>query len=313
MSKPSFDPNLLAGHDTAVVNEAYRALENEEGSPLVNRALAGNTYPPGSTFKLVTAAAALESGMTPESEVFAPRELDLPLTSSTLKNFGGTACAATDTTTLADALRVSCNTAFGQLGLELGDEALRRQAEAFGFGESLRVPLRVTPSRFPADPDEPQTALSAIGQFEVSATPMQMAMVAAAIANDGVQMQPYLVAQVRTADLAVVERTEPTELRRSVSTETARALRDMMVEVVRGGTGKAAQIRGVEVAGKTGTAQHASGADPHAWFVGFAPADDPQVAVAVLVEEGGDLGSEATGGQVAAPIARKVMEAVMGS
>jgi len=313
VSKPSFDPNLLAGHDTAVVNEAYRALENEEGSPLVNRALAGNTYPPGSTFKLVTAAAALESGMTPESEVFAPRELDLPLTSSTLKNFGGTACAATDTTTLADALRVSCNTAFGQLGLELGDEALRRQAEAFGFGESLRVPLRVTPSRFPADPDEPQTALSAIGQFEVSATPMQMAMVAAAIANDGVQMQPYLVAQVRTADLAVVERTEPTELRRSVSTETARALRDMMVEVVRGGTGKAAQIRGVEVAGKTGTAQHASGADPHAWFVGFAPADDPQVAVAVLVEEGGDLGSEATGGQVAAPIARKVMEAVMGS
>lgn len=311
VSTPSFDPNVLAGHNTAVVNEAYRALNNDGDRPLVNRAIGGDTYPPGSTFKLVTAAAALEAGLEPGDEVFAPRELDLPLTSATVSNFGGAACDSGDTTTLSNAMRVSCNTAFAQLGLDLGDEALRRQAEAFGFAQPLRVPLRVTPSSFPADPDAPQTALSAIGQFEVSATPMQMAMVSAAIANGGVQMQPYLVERVRTADLDVVERANPTELRRPISAGTASALREMMIEVVRSGTGQSAQISGVEVAGKTGTAQHASGEDPHAWFTGFAPAENPQVAVAVVVERGGSIGSEATGGRVAAPIARAIMQAVM--
>lgn len=311
VSTPSFDPNLLAGHDTAVVNEAYRALEADEDRPMVNRAIGGDTYPPGSTFKLVTAAAAIEAGLDPDDEVFAPRELDLPLTSATVQNYGGSACDSGDTTTLKNALRISCNTAFAQIGMDLGADALRRQAEAFGFGEALRVPMRVTPSTFPSDPDAPQTAISAIGQFEVRATPMQMAMVAAAIANDGVQMQPYLVERVRTADLAVVEEARPTELRRSVSPATAEALTEMMVEVVRSGSGTAAQIGGVEVAGKTGTAQHAEGEDPHAWFTAFAPADDPQVAVAVVVERGGSLGSEATGGRVAAPIARAVLQAVI--
>ena len=311
VSTPSFDPNVLAGHDTAVVNEAYQALGNDPDRPLINRAIAGDTYPPGSTFKLITAAAALESGLTPDGEVFAPRELDLPLTSATISNFGGAACDSGDQTTLANAMRISCNTAFAQLGMDLGADALREQAAAFGFGEALRMPLRVTPSSFPADPDPPQTALSAIGQFEVSATPMQMAMVAAAIANDGVQMQPYLVERVRTADLDVVEEARPTELRRSVSAATANHLASMMLEVVRSGSGQSAQISGVEVAGKTGTAQHASGEDPHAWFTGFAPADNPQVAVAVVVERGGSLGSEATGGRIAAPIARAIMQAVI--
>ena len=311
VSKPAFDPNVLAGHDTAVVNEAYRALNNDSRRPLINRAIAGDTYPPGSTFKLVTAAAALEAGLEPDDEVFAPRELDLPLTSSTLSNYGGAACAAGDTTTLTNALRISCNTAFGQIGLDLGAQALSDQAAAFGFGEPLRVPLRVTPSSFPAEPDPPQTALSAIGQFEVAATPMQMAMVSAAIANGGVQMQPYLVERVRTADLDVVEQANPTELRRSVSPRTADALAEMMIEVVRSGSGQAAQISGIDVAGKTGTAQHADGEDPHACFTGFAPADDPQVAVAVIVERGGSMGSEATGGRIAAPIARAIMQAVM--
>lgn len=259
----------------------------------------------------MTAAAALEAGLEPDDEVFAPRELDLPLTSSTLSNYGGAACAAGDTTTLTNALRISCNTAFGQIGLDLGAQALSDQAAAFGFGEPLRVPLRVTPSSFPAEPDPPQTALSAIGQFEVAATPMQMAMVSAAIANGGVQMQPYLVERVRTADLDVVEQANPTELRRSVSPRTADALAEMMIEVVRSGSGQAAQISGIDVAGKTGTAQHADGEDPHAWFTGFAPADDPQVAVAVIVERGGSMGSEATGGRIAAPIARAIMQAVM--
>lgn len=312
VSHPTFDPNVLAGHDTAAVNEAYEALLAADGNPLINRAIAGDTYPPGSVFKLVTAAAALESGdYRADTEVFAPTELDLPLTSRTISNFGGTSCSPDDAMPLADALRISCNTAFAQLGLDLGADALRSQAEAFGFGERLRIPLQVEPSRFPAEPDPPQTALSAIGQYEVRVTPLQVAMLSAAIANDGELMTPYLVRTVRGPDLDVVSRTEPSRLGTPISRTTAAALRDMMIDVVDDGTGRAAAIGGVQVAGKTGTAQTAADADPHAWFTAFAPADDPQVAVAVVVENGGTLGSEATGGQVAAPIARSVIQAVL--
>ncbi|MCU1431602.1 MAG: cell division protein FtsI [Actinotalea sp.] len=311
VSKPSYDPNVLASHDNAAVTAAWDALQAADGAPMTNRAIAGNTYPPGSTFKLVTAAAALENGLTPASELVAPDELDLPQTSTVLRNFGGSSCSATGLVSLHDALRTSCNTAFGQLGLDLGDDVLREQAEAFGFDEPLNVPMKVTESHFPADPDAPQTALSAIGQYEVAVTPLQMAMVAAAIANDGVQMQPYLVQSVRSQDLTVVSETEPTELRRPVSAATAAALTEMMVAVVADGTGEAAQISGVTVAGKTGTAQTTSEAAPHAWFTAFAPAEDPRIAIAVVVENGGSLGSEATGGQVAAPIARAVMEAAL--
>jgi peptidoglycan glycosyltransferase len=244
--------------------------------------------------------------------VAAPTELQLPLSTSVLHNFGGAACSSTGATTLADALRISCNTAFAQLGLNLGDDALRAQAEAFGFGTPLNVPMEVSESRFPENPDAPQTALSAIGQYEVRVTPLQMAMVSAAIANGGVPMQPYLVEAVRSSDLTVVAQTEPAELPRAVSTGTAAALRDMMVAVVASGTGRAAQISGVQVAGKTGTAQTTADAAPHAWFTAFAPADAPRIAVAVIVENGGSMGNEATGGAVAAPIARAVIQAALG-
>lgn len=311
VSKPSYDPNVLAGHDTRAVNEAWQALQAAEGDPMANRAIAGNTYPPGSTFKLVTSAAALENGLTAATELPAPVELDLPQTTSMLRNFGNTACSPTGTTTLADALRISCNTAFGQLGMDLGQEALREQARAFGFDTPLNVPMTVAESHFPDQLDAPQTALSAIGQYEVRVTPLQVAMVSAAVANGGVQMQPYLVQSVRSQDLTVVSETEPAELATPISAATAAALRDMMVGVVADGSGTAAQISGVQVAGKTGTAQTAEEAAPHAWFTAFAPADAPQVAVAVVVENGGAMGSEATGGRVAAPIARAVIEAVL--
>jgi peptidoglycan glycosyltransferase len=210
-------------------------------------------------------------------------------------------------------LRISCNTAFAQLGVDLGDDAIREQAERFGFGSTdLTVPMKVAASTYPDDINAAQTALSAIGQESVRATPIQMAMVSAAIANGGALMTPYLVQTVRTADLDVVSEAEPQQLSEAVSATTAQQLTDMMVGVVDSGSGTAAKISGVQVAGKTGTAQ--TGRDdeaPHAWFTGFAPADDPQVAVAVIVEHGGDVGSEATGGRVAAPIARAVMQAVM--
>ena len=311
VSKPSYDPNVLAGHDFTAVTQAWTALQADPSRPMDNRALGGITYPPGSTFKLITAAAALESGMTPDTPLVAPTVLDLPLTTATLHNFGGAACSGTGAITLRDALRISCNTAFAQLGMDLGADALRAQAEAFGFDTPLNVPMKVTESHFPADPDAPQTALSAIGQFEVRVTPLQMAMVSAAIANGGVPMRPYLVQAVRSSDLTVVDQTEPTELGRAVSAGTAAALRDMMVGVVANGTGRAAQIAGIQVAGKTGTAQTTEDAAPHAWFTAFAPADAPRVAVAVIVENGGSMGNEATGGAVAAPIARAVIEAAL--
>jgi penicillin-binding protein A len=311
VSKPSYDPQVLAGHSTREVNAAWAELNGQDGNPLVNRAIAGTTYPPGSTYKVVTAAAALEDGMTPDTLIPAPDELPLPQSSSVLRNFGGSTCSPTGEQSLADALRISCNTAFGQLGLDLGDDRLREMSDDFGFGQPLDVPMRVTESSFPDDPDAPQTALSAIGQYEVRVTPLQMAMISAAVANDGVQMQPYLVRAVRSPDLEVISETDPEELRQSISSVTATQLRDMMVQVVADGTGRAAQIPGVQVAGKTGTAQTSADAAPHAWFTAFAPADDPRVAVAVIVENGGAAGSEATGGAVAAPIARAVIEAVL--
>jgi len=310
VSKPSFDPNVLAGHSTTGVNEAYRLLDDDPARPLVNRATR-ETYPPGSTFKLIDAAAALEAGMTSETQLPAPRSLPLPGSSASVSNFGGAACGPGETVTLAEALRISCNTAFAQLGLDLGADTLRAQAEAFGFESDLDFSLSVAPSRFPAAPDAPQTALSAIGQYDVRATPLQMAMVSAAIANGGTQMKPYLVQTVRDPDLEVVEEASPATLRSSVSAATAAALRDMMVGVVESGTAGAARIPGIQVAGKTGTAQTTDDAAPHAWFTAFAPADAPRVAVAVVVENGGSMGNEATGGAVAAPIARAVIEAAL--
>lgn len=308
VTSPTYDPALLASHDTAAVNEAYQDLLARDDSPLVNRAIAGDTYPPGSTFKLIDTAAALEAGYDADTEVYAPQELELPNTSNTIGNYGGEACSADDQMTLADALRISCNTAFADLGMDLQWGPIERKAEDFGWTESIDIPLSVTASRLPEDPDDAQTAMSALGQFDVRATPLQMAMVGAGIANDGVVMKPYLVDTVRASDLTVVDVTEPEVYSEAMTRADANELTDMMVGVVDGGTGTAAQIGGVEVAGKTGTAETGQDTAPHAWFVSFAPADDPEIAVAVIVENGGSVGDEATGGAVAAPIARAVMQ-----
>ena len=288
----------------AVALHAVRVAGSVQGA----RVLVSGAGPIGQ----LTAAAALASGdVTTESRIPSPRVLDLPETTAQLRNFGGGSCSG-ETSTLADALRISCNTAFGQLGLDLGDDALREQAEAFGFGDdSLSVPTSVATSVFPEDPDEPQTAQSAIGQFNVRATPLQMAMVAAGVANDGEVMEPYLVREVQAPDLSRLDQADPKVLNRAVDEDVAEQLTEMMELVVSDGSGVRAQIDGVRVAGKTGTAQHAEGRPPHAWFIGFAPADDPQVAVAVVVEDGGSLGSEATGGALSAPVARRVMSAVL--
>lgn len=317
VSTPTFDPNALATHSREDAQAALDTLEADEGRPLINRAIAGDQYAPGSTFKVLTAAALLQAGgTTADTVVSAPTELQLPQSNQVVDNPGGLVCGdGSGQVPLIEALRQSCNTTFAQIAMDLGEDAMREQAEAFGFGAELAVPLPVTPSRYPETASAAELAMTGIGQASVRVTPLQMAMVAAAVANDGVQMRPYLVARELTADLEVVSTTQPSQLRESVSAETARELTRMMREVVATGTGRAAQIDGVTVAGKTGTAEIAAGVAPHAWFIGFAgtDADRPEVAVAVVVENGGREGAGASGATTAAPIARDVMRAVLGS
>ncbi|KAE8762308.1 peptidoglycan D,D-transpeptidase FtsI family protein [Georgenia thermotolerans] len=314
VSSPSYDPNALATHSRKDAQAALDALQADPGKPLVNRAIAGDQYAPGSSFKLITASAMLESGKySVDSMVPAPTEMQLPQSTQVLNNPGNLPCGdGSGQVTFTQALKQSCNTPFATAGMELGDAEMRKQAEAYGFGEPLDVPLRVTPARFPETQSQAELAMASIGQASVRVTPMQMAMVGAAIANGGVQMQPYLVARELTADLEVVSTTKPKELRRPISASTADQLTQMMQEVVRSGTGKHAQIPGVTVAGKTGTAEIGKGVAPHAWFVGFAGEGDKRVAVAVVVENGGHEGEGASGGTTAAPIARQVMAAVLG-
>ncbi len=312
VSKPEYDPNTLASHDLEAVTTAWKSLNDDPTRPLADRAIAGALYPPGSTFKLVTAAAALSSGAyTPSSVLPGPAKLDLPQTSVGLPNHDNKPCGPGDQTTLQHALEISCNTAFGWLGMRIGADALRAQAQRFGFGENLRIPMRVTPSVVPASLNTPQTAQAAIGQYDVRVTPLQIAMVSAAIANKGVVMRPYLVDKVVGANLDILDQSQPTQLSEAITPEVAAALTTMMVGVVDNGTGRPVAISGVQVAGKSGTAEQGNSSPNHAWFTAFAPADDPQVAVAVVVEDGGDDGLEASGARTAGPIAKAVMEAVM--
>ena len=312
ISHPQYDPNRLSAHDQASVVKAWNELNADPNQPLINRAIAGNLYPPGSVFKIVTASAALENGkVDANTQIPAPAVMELPQSSVGLPNYDRQPCGPNNQTTLLRALEISCNTAFGYLGMQVGAQALADQAAKFGFGTTMRIPTRAEPSRFPSGIDQAQTAQSAIGQYEVRVTPLQVAMVSAAIANEGVVMRPYLINQVLSADLQTLDRTAPERLGTAVSPQTADTLTQMLTSVVDQGTGTPAKIAGVKVAGKTGTAEQGNGKPPHAWFTAFAPADDPKVAVAVVVEDGGNAGNEAAGGRLAGPIAKAVMEAVL--
>jgi penicillin-binding protein A len=309
-SNPSFDPNPLASFDSEEATKFRRSLNPRSArSPLVSR-VAQFGYPPGSTFKVVTASAALESGQFQPSSTFPdPQALDLPLTDDTLTNFTKTTCTGGGQIDLATALTISCDTTFAILGLRIFD-AIQDTAEDYGFNEAIPFDIRTEASTFPDVPDdeEPVRAFAGIGQGSVVGTPLQMALVAAGVANGGDVPRPRLVKEVTDPAGGVVERFAPETIGTALSPDNAAEVADMMVSVVEEGTGTAAQIPGVEVAGKTGTAQSAEGAAPHAWFICFAPADDPKLAVAVLVENGGSAGSEATGGAVAAPIAKAILE-----
>ncbi|SFN17799.1 peptidoglycan glycosyltransferase [Pseudonocardia ammonioxydans] len=308
-STPSYDPNRLASPDPKDQQEAWKEYNNAELNPLTNRAIS-EIEPPGSTFKLVTTAAALQNGYTPESRLTAARNIQLADSTTTLENYNGTPCGSGDTASLREALARSCNTAFAQLGEELGADKLRAQAEAFGIGRSdLQIPMPVGASQVGPMSDVPSTQQSAIGQRDVRLTPMQLAMIGGSIANGGQTMAPHLIKEIQSATLDPVDTTEPDRMARSMPPDVAGTLTDLMLgseERTQGG----GKITGVRIASKTGTAEHGENpksTPPHAWYVAFAPAEDPKVAVAVLVESGGDRGAEATGGSVAAPIGRSVI------
>lgn len=310
VQSPSFDPNLLSSHDTAQIRAYYDELKADPRKPLLNRPIV-SLNPPGSTFKVVTAAAALASGrFTPQTVIPGPATYRLPGSTKEIRNWTRRPCGPKGEVTLAQALAVSCNTAFAWLGDQLGADALRAQAQVFGFDSAFQLPLRAATSVFPEAPDEAQTAMSAIGQFDVRATALQMAMVAAAIGNNGVTMRPYLVQEVRGPDLAILKTTDPQVYAQAMDALDATDLTEMMVEAVDNGTGTNARIPGVRVAGKTGTAQTGNERPSVAWFIAFAPAQAPKVAVAVVVEESG--AEEVSGNGLAAPIARAVLQAVLG-
>ncbi|MBX3095124.1 MAG: penicillin-binding protein 2 [Cryobacterium sp.] len=307
VSNPSYDPNQLARHNTDLVIAAYNELLSDPSDPLINRAITGDLYHPGSVFKLVVAAAALDSGLLREDSTVAnPAVLQLPLSNSEIRNAGRGTCGPDERVTLADALRISCNIPFAEIGAEIGVNVLRTYAERFGFGQPLEIPMDVTSSIYPANPDAAQLMLSAFGQSDVRVTPLQMAMVSAAIANNGVLMKPALVKTIRAQDLSIIEPFTPEIFSTPISDDTSTTLKRLMVANVDNGAASNGRINGVAVGGKTGTAQNGEGQPLTLWFTGFAPADDPQVAVAVVVENGSSFGNA-----VAAPIARQVMEAVL--
>ncbi len=313
VTSPSYDTNALASHDAKAVEATYEALVADANQPLINRAIGGDLNPPGSTFKLVVASAALASGKyTPESTFPNPAQWTFPESSNVLHNFDQGTCGPGETVTLADALRLSCNIPMAELAVELGDDAIRAQAEKYGFNSSFTMPLVSTPSIYPPGLNDPQTALTGFGQGKVQATPLQMAMVSAGIANDGVVMNPQLVNSVVAPDLTVQQKFDPSPYGTALSKDLAEEMKTMMVANVSNGAASGARIDGVDVAGKTGTAEHGPN-DPYTlWFTGFAPAEDPKVAVAVMVENGGGLGQAGTSSGIAAPIAKKVIEAVLG-
>ncbi|MEZ5281261.1 MAG: penicillin-binding protein 2 [Acidimicrobiales bacterium] len=311
-SWPTYDPGLLSTHDLSQAADDRFALVTDPQNPMRSRAFQ-ERYPPGSTFKVVTSAAALETGLvTPTEPEFAVTDQYVaPQTDRPITNFGQSTCGGN----LTEMLRVSCNTGFAELGIQLGADALVAMAEAFGFNSTPHLEIdgvveSVIPDAGFYDDNLPLLAQSAIGQFEVASTPLEMALVAATIANDGVMLEPHIVDRVIDSDGTVVSRTRPKVAATPIEFETAVQLEQMMAVVAASGSARNLQIEGVTVAGKTGTAEAGDGDFTHAWMIGFAPVEEPRVAVAVFLQ-GDETTGELTGGADAGPIAREVLRAAL--
>jgi peptidoglycan glycosyltransferase len=295
-SRPSFDPNEL--------EQSWEQLVNDENSPLVNRPTHG-LYTPGSVFKILTSAAALDSGSAEPGTTYECKE-SIVVQGNIIRNYEGKGYGNID---LTQALKISSNTYFAQLALELGRERLKEYVKRFGFDRKPSFQFDAAASFFPdtSGMDDVELAWSGIGQGKLLVTPLQIAMVGLAMANQGQIMEPYLVQEIRDSQDGLVKKFEPRIYTQPISAQTAEAVKAMMVKVVAEGTGRSAQIQAVSVAGKTGTAELGQGKRPHSWFVGFAPSQDPHILIVVIVENGG------TGAEAAAPIFRKVASAYLGA
>jgi len=316
VSSPSYDPNQLASSNVKTQNSYATALNNNTLQPKLDKAL-NQTYPPGSTFKIITSATALTYGfggqsITPTSDISGapPVTLDLPGSTSTISNSGGETC---NSLVLQDAFAQSCNTVYGYIGMQVGAPHLQSMAEAFGFNKTgPSVPMTASTSMFPTNLSQAQLAQSAIGQYNVTMTPLEGAMMASAVANGGVIESPYLIAKELDTKGNVIASATPTQFADPISGSVAGELATMMQNVVTNGTATSLNNIGVSVAAKTGTAERGTGQNPVAWMVAYAPATNPTVAVAVMVADNDVQPSDAFGNSLAGPIAKAVIQAVVG-
>lgn len=313
-SSPTFDPNAFALHNISAVTDTYNQLIADPTQPLQNRAISGDLYYPGSVFKVLVLAAALESGRFDlDSEFPNPETLTLTGSTAEVRNASRTTCGPGETVTLETALILSCNIPFALLGEQLGEEAIAEQAAAFGYGQGLEIPLSVTPSTYPTDLEPSEVQLTSFGQYDVRVTPLQIAMTTAAIANDGTLMRPNMIDRVLAPNLDVIDDPEPTILGNPISSGTAAEMRAAMELAVSEGLATNAQIPGVTVGGKTGTAETGENNEPfNLWFTGYGELDDRSVAVAVVVVPDENIVGD-TSNVIAAPIGRAVIEAVLNS
>ena len=308
-SSPSFDPNALASRDAGEVQDAYATLDADPKNPMLNRTIS-ERYAPGSTFKVLTVIALIENGIAdPDTRMNSPVSTTLPGTVTEVSNIESSTCGDGNPT-LTEAFARSCNTTFVIASEKLTTQQLTDVTNRFGFGREQEIPLTVIPSVFPSDADSAQLAMSSIGQYTVQATPMQMAQVAQTIANGGQMMTPYLIKQIVDADNQTIRKTKATEAGRPISADTASKVTGMMKAVVSQpyGSGTPMALPNVSVAAKTGTAETGDGDRANAWAIGFAPADNPQIAFAVIVE-GDETNPTPHGGDVAGPVAKAVLEA----
>ncbi|MDU7600321.1 MAG: penicillin-binding protein 2, partial [Corynebacterium sp.] len=301
-SNPGYNPNDLMG-DSA--EENWANLQEQEGQPLVNHAGA-ETLPPGSIFKIITTAAGLNNGFDPSSTLTGSNVITLPDTVTELTNYANQKCNGQDAVTLQTAFALSCNTAFVEMSEQLGADELRKYAKAFGVGENYDLGVSTSAGTLGDLPDGAATAQSAIGQRDVTMTALQAAVMAGTVANKGTRMQPYLVNRITDAQMKDVRTTKPKKADQAVNEETAATLTDLMYASERSSAG----YDGNGFASKTGTAEHGEGLAPHVWYVAFDPERD--IAVGVVVKNGGNLGESATGGKVSGPIGRAILRAYQG-
>ncbi|MDQ1646498.1 MAG: penicillin-binding protein [Cryptosporangiaceae bacterium] len=305
-SGPTFDPNPLSSHDYETEKKAYAKLSADPDKPMLNRALR-QTYPPGSTFKVIVSSTAVKDGMTASSTVESPDRYTPPQTDKFIENFHGESCGGASIT-MKLALTVSCNTAFAKLGNKLGADKIRATARDFGFEQNnLQIPLAVSASELGPMDDPPKVAQSSIGQRDVRMTPLQGAMIAAAVANNGTLMRPHLIQEIQAPDRSTLEPEQVGEMSRPLTPEQAAQVQDMMVGVVQSGTGKKAQINGIVVGGKTGTAEDGDSRADHSWFIGYAIKDGVAVGAVAVVLENAGTSSKSTAG-LAGDVLRAIID-----